>query len=69
VAGKRRLETDAEVKQAVDELLGQFGVVGEAEADFAEGGAVPKVADGERRDVVPSGDVDALWGTRPGKRK
>lgn len=68
VAAKKRLETDAEVKGAVDELLGQFGLVAEADGDFADG-ATPKVADGERRDVAPSGEVDALWGGAPRKKK
>ena len=65
MAGKKVLKTDAEVKAEVDSLLGQFGVVGEAEGDFGEG-ALPAVKDGERKETAPSGDVDALWG---GKKK
>ena len=65
MAGKKKLETEAEVKAEVDALLGQFGVVGEAEGDFGEG-ALPSVKDGGRHDPAPSGDVDALWG---GKKK
>ncbi len=65
MAGKKTLETDAEVKAAVDSLLGQFGVVGEAEGDFDEG-ALPVVKNGERHQGAPSGEVDALWG---GKKK
>ncbi len=66
MAGKKTLKTDAEVKAEVDSLLGQFGVVGEAEGDFDDG-ALPVVKNGEgRHQVAPSGDVDALWG---GKKK
>ena len=60
------VNTTAEVKAEVDSLLGAFGVVGEAEADFSEG-APPKLADGERvKPPPPSADADALWG---GKKK
>ena len=62
---KKALKTDAEVKAEVDSLLGQFGVVGEAEGDFGEE-KVPVVKNGERSVHTPSGDVDALWG---GKKK
>jgi len=65
MAGKKKLEADAEVKAEVDALLGQFGVLGDAEGDFGEG-ALPVVKDGGRHEVAPSGDVDALWG---GKKK
>ena len=65
MAGKKVLKTDAEVKAEVDSLLGQFGVVGEAEGDFGEG-TLPAVKDGERKGTAPSGEVDALWG---GKKK
>ncbi|MDP2275778.1 MAG: hypothetical protein Q8N23_02975 [Archangium sp.] len=65
MAGKKTLESDAEVKAAVDSLLGQFGVVGEADGDFDDG-ALPVVKNGERADLAPSGEVDALWG---GKKK
>lgn len=66
MAGKKKeLSTAADVKRAVDSLLGQFGVVGEAEADFGMGSA-PVVKDGQRHDHVASGDADALWG---GKKK
>lgn len=65
MAGKKKLETDAEVKAEVDALLGQFGVLGEAEGDFGEG-ELPVVKDGGRHEVAPSGEVDALWG---GKKK
>ena len=61
MAGKKSLQTDAEVKAAVDSLLGQFGVVGEAEGDFGDG-APPVVKTGERADAAPSANVDALWG-------
>ena len=61
MAAKKELKTDAEVKSAVDSLLGQLGVVGEAEGDFGEG-ALPVVKDGGRHDHVASGDADALWG-------
>lgn len=65
MAGKKKLETDAAVKAEVDALLGQFGVVGEAEGDFGDG-ALPVLKDGGRHETAPSGDVDALWG---GKKK
>ena len=65
VGKKKELSTNAEVKSAVDSLLGQFGEVGEAEADFGRG-SVPVVKDGQRHDHVASGDADALWG---GKQK
>lgn len=65
MAAKRSLKTDAEVKAEVDVLLGAFGVVGEAEADFADG-ALPAVTSGERNHPAPSADADALWG---GKKK
>lgn len=65
MAAKKALKTDAEVKAEVDGLLGAFGVVGEAEADFADG-SVPRVKSGERLDTAPSADADALWG---GKKK
>ena len=65
MAGKKTLKTDADVKAEVDSLLGQFGVVGEAEGDFDDG-ALPVVKNGERLQVAPSGEVDALWG---GKKK
>ena len=68
MAGKKELKTDAEVKSAVDSLLGQFGVVGEADGDFGEG-EVPVVKDGGRHDHVASGDADALWGNGAGKKK
>jgi len=59
---KKSLKTDDEVKAAVDGLLGEFGLVGEAEADFAEG-ALPKVKNGESgHHVASSPDADALWG-------
>ena len=62
MAGKKALKTDAEVKAEVDQLLGQFGVIGEAEGDFADA-AVPRVKNGEDgHRHAPSGDVDALWG-------
>ena len=67
MAGKKALKTDAEVKAEVDSLLGQFGVVGEAEGDFAQG-AVPVVKNGDSaKHVATSGEVDALWGG--GKKK
>lgn len=62
---KRSLTTDAEVKAEVDSLLGAFGVVGEAEGDFAEG-APPALKSGEKHAPAPSADADALWG---GKKK
>ena len=66
MAGKK-LKTDAEVKAEVDALLGQFGVVGEAEGDFAQG-VLPAVKNGDStRHVATSGEVDALWGG--GKKK
>ena len=65
MAGKKTLKTDADVKAEVDSLLGQFGVVGEAEGDFDDG-ALPVVKNGERHQGAPSGEVDALWG---GKKK
>lgn len=67
MAAKKALQTDDDVKAEVDSLLGQFGVVGEAEADFDEG-ALPKVKNGEHVGPAPSGDVDALWGGG-GKKK
>lgn len=63
--GKKSLKTDAEVKAEVDQLLGAFGVVGEAEADFAAE-ALPSLQSGERSTPAPSADADALWG---GKKK
>lgn len=65
MAAKKALKTDAEVKAEVDQLLGAFGVVGEAEADFADG-PLPVVKSGERLQPAPSADADALWG---GKKK
>ena len=65
MAGKKTLKTDADVKAEVDSLLGQFSIVGEAEGDFDDG-ALPVVKNGERLQVAPSGEVDALWG---GKKK
>jgi hypothetical protein len=61
VTGKKSLKTDAEVRSAVDALLGQFGVVGEAEGDFGDE-APPVVKTGERVGSAPSAKVDALWG-------
>lgn len=66
MAGKKALKSDAEVKAAVDLLLGEFGVVGEAEGDFGEG-EVPRVKNGESGHyVATSADADSLWG---GKKK
>lgn len=66
MAGKKALKSDDEVKAAVDSLLGEFGVVGEAEGDFGEG-EVPRVKNGESgHSVATSADADSLWG---GKRK
>lgn len=65
VAAKKTLASDAELKAEVDALLGEFGVVGEAEGDFGDE-APPSVKTGERLDVAPSADQDALWG---GKKK
>ena len=62
---RKSLTTDAEVKAEVDQLLGAFGIVGEAEADFAED-APPALKSGERSTPAPSADADALWG---GKKK
>jgi hypothetical protein len=69
--GKRSLTTDAEVKAAVDSLLGAFGVLGDAEPepDSGFGAAAPKtLTTGERRETAPSARVDALWG-EPGRTK
>lgn len=59
--GKRSLKTDAEVKAEVDGLLGQFGVVGEADPSF-EDEVQPKVKNGEHKtELPPSADSNALW--------
>ncbi|MFT3710264.1 MAG: hypothetical protein QM817_21765 [Archangium sp.] len=59
--GKRSLKTDAEVKAEVDGLLGQFGVVGEADPSFDDE-AQPKVKNGEQtEELPPSADSNALW--------
>lgn len=63
--GKKSLTTDADVKAEVDSLLGAFGIVGEAEADFADD-APPSLKSGDRSTPAPSADADALWG---GKKK
>lgn len=66
MAGKKALKTDAEVKAEVDSLLGEFGVIGEAEGDFEEG-EVPVVKNGGTgQHVASSGEVHDLWG---GKKK
>lgn len=64
-AAKKALATDAQVKAEVDALLGEFGVIGDAEGDFGDE-APPAVKTGERLDVAPSADEDALWS---GKKK
>lgn len=66
--GKRKLESDADVKAEVDGLLGAFGVVGEADPSFDDAAPRPKLADGERATPPPSADADALWGARPKKK-
>lgn len=64
--GKKSLTTDAEVKAEVDQLLGAFGVLGEAEPDFSDA-APPRLDRGEPKTTpAPSADADALWG---GKKK
>lgn len=65
MAGKKKALTDAEVTAEVDGLLGEFGVLGEAEGDYRHG-ALPTVKDGEGRRTAPSAEPDALWG---GKKK
>ena len=63
-SGKKALKSDAEVKAAVDSLLGEFGVIGEAEGDFDES-AVPVVKNGGTGQHLASSGDD-LWG---GKKK
>jgi hypothetical protein len=65
------LQSDEEVKAAVDELLGAFAAPPDAEPDdtgFADEAAPAALKTGERADAAPSADADALWGA-PKKKK
>lgn len=70
MAGKKpkKLETDDDVKAAVDELLGAFAAPEGREPDDTGFGdeAAAKLDDGDSPRTAPSAEVDALWG---GKRK
>lgn len=66
----KTLESDDDVKAAVDELLGAFAAPEGVEPDdtgFGEAGAA-KLDDGDggKPRGAPSAEVDALWG---GKKK
>ncbi|MBL8922264.1 MAG: hypothetical protein JNJ54_25665 [Myxococcaceae bacterium] len=65
----KTLETDDDVKAAVDELLGAFAAPEGVEPDdsgFGEAGEA-KLDDGDARPRgAPSAEIDALWG---GKKK
>lgn len=71
-AKPRKLDTDEQVKAAVDELLGAFAAPPDAEPDdtgFEEDAPAPKpITDGDTRTTAPSADADALWG-KPKKKK
>jgi hypothetical protein len=62
--GKRALKTEEEVKAEVDGLLGEFGVLGDADPSFDEESDAPKkLKNGERAaPLPPSAEADALWG-------
>ncbi|MBL8913935.1 MAG: hypothetical protein JNM17_24745 [Archangium sp.] len=68
--GKRALKTEEELKAEVDGLLGEFGVLGEADPSFEDDDAAPKMKNGERHEpLAKSADADALWGGSSSKKK
>lgn len=63
----RRANEEIDIGAEVDALLGDFGVIGDVEGSFEEEAPVAQMKTGERNDIAPSGDLDALWGG--GKKK
>ncbi len=68
---QRKLETDDDVKAAVDELLGSFAAPDGAEPDdtgFSEEKRQKLEAGDKAPHTAPSADADALWGAKPKKK-
>lgn len=68
---QRKLESDDDVKAAVDELLGSFAAPQGAEPDdtgFSEELPRPPDAHDTAPHTAPSADAEALWGAKPKKK-
>ena len=68
---QRKLETDDDVKAAVDELLGAFAAPKGSEGDdtgFSEEPRQQLDAGDKAPHTAPSAEADALWGAKPKKK-
>lgn len=69
----KRLQTEAEVDEAVDALMSSLGVPDDGsspiESGFEAADAAPTRAEGEKADVAPSASVGDLWGAPKPKKK
>ena len=68
---QRKLETDDDVKAAVDELLGSFAAPKGSEGDdtgFSEEQRQPLDAGDKAPHTAPSAEADVLWGAKPKKK-
>jgi len=68
---QRKLETDDDVKAAVDELLGSFAAPKGSEGDdtgFSEEPRQQLDAGDKAPHTAPSAEADALWGAKPKKK-